>query len=495
MLFLAIYNAGCSEPLRSSKADPGTRGTFLRDPTNRLMLIFFAALAIVSILLFHFSPVRQSIREQGGTGPSATPYVREIIIPIPDPGPTGITVGPDGKVWFVASNPALLVAFDPSSNTFEWYQMPVRVKPQSSWGMAFDDKGRLWMTASEDGVVLSFDTSRRTFQKVGLPNPLSFPVGLRVDGNGYVWVAMLNGDGLARIDPSDGSVRIYDLKTPGSGPVDLWIDQRSYVWTTLSLVNRIAYLDPVTGTVQEVPIEAPVISPVGIYVERSSERVWFTEHGGSAVSLLDLRTGKVTRIPTLGAVASNVTLPYWIRPDQDGRLWINLHVGNRIAVLDPRTWTLIEYHLPKGRILEIVNAVGIAIAPDGSVWFTEWSDGRIGILYPRKPAFEVSVNVPELRVKRGESLSLTAQLTGRSELPLTIRVVSLPTSVSRWSRTELLSVYAVEKETVERLAGQTSVNIRLTFSGEVKPGEYVIGIAASDTFVTVTRLVRVEVLG
>ena len=149
-------------------------------------------------------------------------------------------------------------------------------------------------------------------------------------------------------------------------------------------------------------------SPVGIAIDNEGNP-WVTDHGTSLFFKLDAGTGNITKYSTskasariFGSNSSGVpqgayTLPYWIKSDVNGTLWFNEHTGNKIARFDPATQTLTEYWIPTqdgrwGQCIDPTVPCGIANVLQFSVgqgsdkvWFSEWSENKIGMINASKP--------------------------------------------------------------------------------------------------------------
>lgn len=72
----------------------------------------------------------------------------------------------------------------------------------------------------------------------------------------------------------------------------------------------------------------------------------------------------------------------------DDKIWFNEHEGNAIAYFDIENSTLVEYQVPtKGRLWgNTSNPLKFTIDNKGSVWFTEWSENKVGVLESEKAA-------------------------------------------------------------------------------------------------------------
>ena len=94
-------------------------------------------------------------------------------------------------------------------------------------------------------------------------------------------------------------------------------------------------------------------------------------------------TGKVIKYSTSLPTSRNTTttLHYW-NTQRDNRMWFNEHEGNTIAYFDTDNLTLIEYQIPTiGRIWgNTSNPLKFSLDSKGSVWFTDWTENKIGVL-------------------------------------------------------------------------------------------------------------------
>ena len=71
---------------------------------------------------------------------------------------------------------------------------------------------------------------------------------------------------------------------------------------------------------------------------------------------------------------------------RDGKLWFNEHEGNAMAYFDIANLTLVEYQIPtKGEAWgNTSNPLQFTLDNNGSAWFTEWTENKIGVLDSEK---------------------------------------------------------------------------------------------------------------
>ncbi|MGA9316599.1 MAG: hypothetical protein WBV84_00925, partial [Nitrososphaeraceae archaeon] len=126
--------------------------------------------------------------------------------------------------------------------------------------------------------------------------------------------------------------------------------------------------------------------PVGI-AEDDEGILWINDHATNLFFRFDPKTSLVKKYSTSLATSRNdtTTLPYW-NIAKDDKIWFNEHEGNAIAYFDPVNSTLVEYQIPTKGISwgNTSNPLKFTIDDGGSVWFTEWSENKVGVLQSDK---------------------------------------------------------------------------------------------------------------
>src|SRR5436853_700127 len=98
-----------------------------------------------------------------------------------------------------------------------------------------------------------------------------------------------------------------------------------------------------------------------------------TTQVGNALGRLDPRTGKIE----LKKVQTESALPYGIQIDSKGIPFFCELGTNKMGKIDPATISITEYKLPEG-----ARPRRLAIAADDSVYFTDFKGGNLGRLDP-----------------------------------------------------------------------------------------------------------------
>jgi virginiamycin B lyase len=103
--------------------------------------------------------------------------------------------------------------------------------------------------------------------------------------------------------------------------------------------------------------------------------------------------------------------PWSAVEDKDGMLWIPYYGrGNEVVRLDPKTAEMTRFPLPFSQTAGIHSAIP---APDGTVWFTEVAQRRIGHLNPRTREITEYQNAPLPDGRRTSSHTIRVDESGR----------------------------------------------------------------------------------
>ena len=422
------------------------------------------------------------------------------------------------------------------------------------WALKPDGKGNIWFTDEKQNAVWKYIESSQTFEMYKVPAKskafdTTYPVSIDFDLNGNIYfvgirstslwfgdvIKMRNGtsDGISAIPMPIDKFSAIDpaLISTGSVAVD---NHRNVVWISMLAFQKkgeILRYDVGTKTFKIFDMPAELASPVGLVVDASGN-LWVTDHGTSIFYKLDASTGNITKFVTskasprifgIGNGNSNVnisapigayTLPYWIEKSTDGSLWFNEHTGNKIAKFDPVNNTLVEYWIPTQNKLfgmcqnnndisisnnqkcGIANALQFSVGQNkddsNQVWFTEWTENKIGKVNTQKQLpFWVSIPIKEVAVKRGESLDLKVNIgTSTNQKIHMIAAGSFTPTGDLGNSTGSFSA-----ESFSLNAGNPKqVSFIFTPSSDLKTGGYMLMIGAENDAVSYLKAVRINII-
>jgi virginiamycin B lyase len=426
-------------------------------------------------------------------------------------------IKPDGKgnIWFTDEKQNAVWKYIESSQTFDMYKVPTAPKAFDTTypvSLGFDLNGNIYFVGIRSTSLWFGEVAK---MRNGTSNGIS-AIPMPVDK-------------FSGIDPT--------LISTGSLAVD---NDRNAVWVSMLAFQKrgeILRYDIGTKTFKVFDMPEELASPVGLVVDNSGN-LWITDHGTSIFYKLDTSTGNITKFVTskasprifgIGSVGSNstsnsninindapagaYTLPYWIQKSGDGSLWFNEHTGNKIAKFDPINNTMIEYWIPTQNKLfgmcqnnnaadknnnqkcGIANALQFSVGQNkddsNQIWFTEWSENKIGKVNVQKQLpFRVSIPIKEVAVKRGESLEVKVNIdTSTNQRVRMIAAATLTPTGDLGNSTGSFS-----EESFSLSTGNTKqISYIFTPSSYLKAGVYTLMIGAENDDVSYLKAVRVNI--
>jgi len=277
--------------------------------------------------------------------------------PVPGTGgtPIGITLGPDGAMWFAeyaAGGTGGEIGRITTAGTITQY--PVTAFGGAA-GITAGPDGALWFTEQNANQIGRITTS-------GIITEYPIAVGtepqfITAGPDGALWFTVLNGPEIGRITTA-GIITEYQIPTPGAGPQYITTGPDGALWFTEYDGNKIGRITT-SGVITEYPTGA---GPFGI-AAGSDGALWYTE---------DLAIGRIT---TAGAIteypvpgSTNGLLAITAGPD--GALWF-LEGSGRIARITT-TGVITKFPISGSDLYP----QSITAGPNGTLWLTE--SGFIG---------------------------------------------------------------------------------------------------------------------
>jgi streptogramin lyase len=308
------------------------------------------------------------MRANGGTSGRATVtadfpapggVITEFTLLTANSGPTGITSGPDGKLWVTESNTHAIVSITTSgvqTETILSGGKPTQIIAGADGNLWFNDDfstngiGRM----APNGVVRTFPQGVRTG-------------GITLGGDGNVWFTNVSTSGISSISPFGVT---HAFTAPGTG-AGLAAGSDGRLWFTDG-VQKVGAMTT-AGVVTEYLLRRAGAYPASL-VAGPDDNLWFTEDPLSTVGRIT-PTGVVTEfiVPSSKGAAHIAAGP-------DGNLWFAESQPAAIARITP-TGTITEFKIPNSACAPS----GIAAGPDSNVWFTESTCNKIGRITTTAP--------------------------------------------------------------------------------------------------------------
>lgn len=230
--------------------------------------------------------------------------------------------------------------------------------------------GLAFLSSTHASAVGDLDVNIREWD---VPTKGAHPHDPAVAPDGSLWFTEQMVSKLGRLDPATGNFKEYPLKGQNDGPHGLVADREGNIWYTGNFAAYIGKLDPRSGEVTQYKMPNDKAEDPHTAVFDTQGMLWFTVQVGNMVGRLEPKTGKIE----LKLVPTKEARPYGIQINSKGVPFFCEFGTNKMAKIDPKTMEISEYPLPEG-----VRPRRLAIAADDYVYFTDYQRGNLGRLDP-----------------------------------------------------------------------------------------------------------------
>ena len=464
-------------------------------------------------------------------------FITEYLLPQKCEMPLGILADND-SVWYVSTKLGTLGKFDVNSNKSEEFKIPVwdsRSKPtdmSQTWDIKTDSKGNVWFTDEKQNGIWRYEQESKNFSFFPVPERPSafgtiYPVSIAFNGDNEIyfvgirsksiWSANISDlknmspQGISNVSIPLSSFKGIDPDLVSTGSIDI-DKKRNVIWLSVlafGVKGQLFKFDLATKTFTPFELPEHLQSPVGIAIDEKGNP-WITDHGTSIFFMINSTNGKISKFstPPLSRISANIpkdfsyTLPYWIRMDENGNLWFNEHIGNKIAKFNPTDGTLIEYWIPTQNSLwapctpnekscGISNTLQFSIGKNNQVWFSEWTENKLGMLNSSKPlSFVVDSNSKEFNVKRGQTIQVPMVVSSNQQVDLKMIASSTFTNTGNFGN----SSFSFSQDSFSMKPGETkNVTFLLTPSTDLENREYTLMIGAENNEMSYLKSIKLNI--
>jgi virginiamycin B lyase len=307
--------------------------------------------------------------------------------------PYGIVTGSDGILWFTESHAnqlgevdtkqvARFAALSPSSLITE---IPIPVAGGSPQGITIGPGGTVWFTELKVNQVDEYDPASGMFHEFTVPTENSFPYWITEGPDNNLWFTEYQTNKIGAINPATGMFHEFTIPTAASGPQWITPGPDGNLWFVEARAGKIGTINPASGAISDVAIPTPASDPSQI-ITGPDGNLWFTEFGGNKIGMINPTTKTFNEF----AIPTADSNPVGIATAPDGYLFFtesenHLGTGN---LTPPQANTLGEINVTTGAITEVpVPSTGsvtpnlqpweVTLAPDGSIWATEFQGGLV----------------------------------------------------------------------------------------------------------------------
>ena len=302
----------------------------------------------------------------GSTPAAAPPAVKKYPTLTGASGPSSITRGPDGNLWFTQSLANKIGRITPAGVITEF---PIPTANSFPAGIAAGVDGNLWFTEA-DGNKIGRITPAGVITEFALQTKGALPGPIVLGPDGALWFAEAQFNNLAWISPF-GDLAEYHLNATSNqaGGILAIAAASDAIWFTENHANRVGRVS-LTGQFTEFNLPTANVQPAGIVLGPDGN-FWFTEsqlNGNARIGRIT-PGGVVTEYPIATAPSTALAIVAG-----QGALWFSwsTSTAGKIGRITT-TGTMSQFDLPAG-----VTANALVFGADGALWFTDFNGSAIG---------------------------------------------------------------------------------------------------------------------
>lgn len=282
---------------------------------------------------------------------------------VPGGSPTGISVGPDGALWFAERGADRIGRITTNGDLVE-FALPAD-GGGGPIGIALGPDDAMWFTEQVTDSIGRIDAYGTITEYGGLTSG-AMPTGIALGPDGAMWFTEHGANQIGRIQ--GGSVTEYAIPSNNSTPTDIALGPDGAMWFTQTRVSKIGRIETADGGVVEYALPGGSL-PNGI-VAGPDGNLWFTAPGTNSVGSITT-SGTVSMLP----IPTPSSDPVGITVGPDGAVWFAERAAGKIARI-ASDGTITEFAPPT----EWSGPHDLTAGPDGNVWFTQSSISAVARL-------------------------------------------------------------------------------------------------------------------
>jgi len=154
-------------------------------------------------------------------------------------GPYGITVTPDGVVYYASLAGSYVGRIDAATNEVTVLEPPT--PNQGARRVWSDSQGKIWVSEWDAGQVAVYDPADGSWREWKLPGERPRAYAVYVDEQDIIWLSDFGGNALVRFDPSLEQFTVYQLPTPNA-QVRQILGRPGEVWGAESATDKLVVI-------------------------------------------------------------------------------------------------------------------------------------------------------------------------------------------------------------------------------------------------------------
>jgi virginiamycin B lyase len=298
--------------------------------------------------------------------------IQEWTVPTRGAHPHDPAVGTDGALWFTEQLRNKIGRLDPNTGTFKEY--PLKIEDSGPHGLVSDASGNIWFTGNAKGYIGKLDPRTGDVTEYKMPDERAEDPHTAVfDSKGIMWFTVQVGNFVGRLDPHTRKIDLKQVPTANSHPYGIAINSKGTPVFCEFGTNKIASINPQTLEITEYKL------PEGVRPRRmavdANDLVYFTDFEDGHLGRLDLASGAVKMWASPGGSGSE---PYGIAITPDGMVWYSESgvKPNTIVQFDPKTEKFARANIPSGG----GTVRNMAATSDGRLYLACSGVNKVGVV-------------------------------------------------------------------------------------------------------------------
>lgn len=373
-----ILVVACTAGVIASRATSGNSGR-AEEPSRFLPAAMAESVAPVGMTKPEKGEANSPIHEVPPAANDVTDLhvtIKEWDVPTKGAHPHDPAVGMDGALWFTEQMQNKIGRVEPSTGAFK--EFPLKVDNSGPHGLVSDTEGNIWFTGNFAHYIGKLDPKTGDVKEYKMPDPKAEdPHTAAFDGDGILWFTVQVGNFVGRLDPRSGKIDLVTVPTPKSHPYGMQVNSQGIPFFCEFFTNKMASMDPKTLAIKEYPL------PDGVRPRRMAiddhDLVYFTDFERGHLGRLNPKTGEVKMWGSPGGPQSQ---PYGIAITPDGMVWYSESgvQPNTLVRFDPKTEAMARTNIPSGG----GTVRNMAATADGRVYIACSGVNKVGVVTPAR---------------------------------------------------------------------------------------------------------------
>ena len=154
-------------------------------------------------------------------------------------GPYGITVTPDGTVYYASLAGSYVGRIHPQTGEATVLEPPTA--SQGARRVWSDSQGRVWVSEWNAGQVAVYDPANDSWQEWKLPGNGPQAYAVYVDDQDIVWLSDFGANALVRFDPTSETFTTFELPSPDAAVRQI-LGRPGEIWGPESAVDKLVVI-------------------------------------------------------------------------------------------------------------------------------------------------------------------------------------------------------------------------------------------------------------